>query len=164
MRKFMRPHVMPDSCHFFSSCGIMSCHFMPLFLMSCHATFFSRGIMSCHFMRKFMPFHAQRFFSCHFMRVRRNSCGFMSCFLMSCGFMPHAESCLMYSCHATFMPHVFSCHATFMPHVSSCHYRFFHANSCHLNKKIMFSCQTFDNFMRIHAIFREFHAVSCDIF
>ena len=152
MRKFMRPHVMPDSCHFFSSCGIMSCHFM----------------------RKFMPFHAQRFFSCrfmpfhatsfHFMRVRRNSCGFMSCFLMSCGFMPHAESCLMYSCHATFMPHVFSCHATFMPHVSSCHYQFFHANSCHFNKKIMFSCQTFDNFMRIHAICREFHATSCDIF
>ena len=176
---FVLSHVvMPlfekkSCCH--AKIHAASCHakFMPLFFFMrhhvspFHAIFFMR--------HRVMPFHAKIhaisceavFFhaiSCHFMRARRNSCGFMSCLLMSCGFMPHAESCLMYSCHATFMPHVFSCHATFMPHVSSCHYHFFHADSCHFSKKIMFSCQTFNNFMRIHSISWKVHANSCDIF
>merc|ERR1711951_53901 len=80
----------------------------------------------------------------------------------------------MYSCHATFMPHVFSCHATFMPHVSSCHYRFFYANSCHFNKKTFFhaklsivSCEFmpfFGNFMPLSATCFKNSCLSCHFY
>ena len=144
MRKFMRLHVMPNSCLML----LMSCHFMP--------PIFSCRLMSCHFM--------PHFFSCRLM---------FPFHAISCHIFFHAASCHAISCHLFFMRlHVMPFHVTFFLFFSSCHFmRKFMPdsceNSCHFMRKFMpNSCHAIScGFFSCHVMscgFFSCHVMSCE--